>query len=316
MAVDKFFYFTFITGVLLWQSHCVYWICSAAKTRFLLGRNLGSVTNEESIRSHNRLTGHLKQLIEGSDTKKLFPTVKTYYIVTGLLFLMGAVLLYVMTGWQSAIFWGCIIAMLPYCLMQVRLHERRVERSKEGDILIQELLNNYQILNYNMQEAIECTAENMEGAPLGKQLYLQLAKGLRQAVTHKEVETLLSSFRYAFDTAWGNVLASNIVFAHLYGIKVDAALTDLLNCMTESRKSMEFGRRENHEARLMLIYLAPISFFLSIFFACRYFDFTVKQFFSYQFGTELGLKWFLAMATCYIFSLIIQGFLVKEKMDI
>jgi len=167
-----------------------------------------------------------------------------------------------------------------------------------------------------MAEALERTALSLEEEPLGKRLFLQLAKDLQNAVTRKEVEDRLTEFRYAFDTVWGNVLASNILFSHLYGVRVDGALKDLLSCMVQSRKAVEYSRRENHEARIMLVWLAPVSFFLSIFFACRFFDFTLMKFFSYQLGTALGLQWFFSMVLCYVISLLIHGFLAKEKMDI
>lgn len=316
MQINYLFYFTFIAGMTLWQFHSIYWVYSAVKTRFYLGRNLGSLTDEETLKSYGKIRTHMKQLIEGADAKGLFATVYSFYVITVVLFLSSSLFVFFITGWRSAPVWGMFFAILPYCFMHVRLHEKRVERSKEGDIIVQELLNNYLIHDCNMQEAIEITSRTMEDAPLGRQLYLQLAKGLQHAVTNREIENLLSTFRYAFDTAWGNVLASNIYFAHLYGIKVDAALNDLAICMTESRKSVEFGRRENHEAKIMLLFLAPVSYILSIFFACHYFNFTLAKFFFYQFGTKLGLQWFLSMVVCYVISLMIQSFLTKEKMDI
>ena len=316
MEMDKFCYVAFLAGVCFWQYPSVYWVLCMCKTRVHLSRNLGRLTDEEDLRRHGRVAKHVRLLIEGADAKKVFPTVRGFFWLCVLLLAGGTVILSMVLPLGTAFLSGLFLAMLPYVFLQVRLHEKRVERSKEGDILVQELLNYYQIYDYNMQEAIEQTALHLDAAPLGKRLYLELAKGLQHAVTKKEVEDVLLSFRYAFHTAWGNVLASNIFFAHLYGIKVDASLKDLLYCMIQSRKAIEYGRRENHEAKLMLLYLAPISFLLSVFFACRYFDFTIKKFIAYQFGTALGMQWFLAMVFCYVVSLLIQKFLAKEKMDL
>ena len=279
-------------------------------------RNLGRLTDEEDLRRYGKAAKHIKLLLDGADARKVFPTVGRFWFFSASLFGMGILLLRWITGVKTAVLGSLLLSLLPYGFLQVRLHEKRVERSKEGDLLVQELLNQYQIHDYNMQEAIEQTAVSLDGAPLGKRLYLELAKGLQHAVTKKEVEDVLLTFRYAFHTAWGNVLASNIFFAHLYGIKVDASLKDLLYCMTQSRKAVEYGRRENHEAKLMLLYLAPISYVLSVFFACRYFGFTIGKFFAYQLGTVLGMEWFLSMAFCYVISLLIHRFLAKEKMDL
>ena len=141
-----------------------------------------------------------------------------------------------------------------------------------------------------MKEAIEVTAVSLEDAPNGKRLLLHLSKGLQTAVSKDEVERLLYGFRYALDTAWGNVLAANIFFAYMYGIHVDAALEDLLASMTRSREVVEYGKRENNEARMILWYLTPISYVLSIVAACRYFGFTLTKFIQYQWGTALGLR--------------------------
>lgn len=316
MEIGNMLYLIFLCGLGLWQWNAVSWFFYAVKTRFFIRRNLRSITDDEALHQYGKIEWHLKLLIEGAEAEKIFIHPRNFLMISSILGVSSFCIFQWVISWQTAIFWAACVGFLPYSLLQARLHERRVERSKEGDILVQELLNNYQIHHYNMLDAVEQTAMHIDGAPLGKKVYLQLAKGMQSAVTKKEVEQILSSFRYAFDTAWGNVLASNIFFGYLYGIRVDAALSDLLQCMTQSRKAVEYGRRENNEARLMLLYLAPISFLLSIFFGCRYFDFTLKKFMTYQFGTQLGLQWFLTIMFCYVISLLVHRFLAKEKMDI
>ena len=316
MEQDKLFYLMFLAGVCLWQYPVIKWLFHVLRTRLYLQRNLGRVTQDLDFHCYGKLGQHIHLLIAGAEAQRVFPSVETFYMICAALFLGGYFVLRLIMSASLAVSGGIFLSLLPYSFLQVRLHEQRVERSKEGDILVQELLNQYQMNDYNMQTAIEKTSVSLEGAPLGKRLYLQLAKGLQQAVTKREVEDLLVTFRYAFDTTWGNILASNIFFAHLYGVRVDGSLHDLLRCMTQSRKAMEYGRRENHEAKLMLLYLAPVSYLLSIFFACRYFDFTIAKFFQHQLANALGLQWFCYMICCYVISLLIHRFLAKEKMDI
>lgn len=123
-------------------------------------------------------------------------------------------------------------------------------------------------------------------------------------------------FRYSIDTSWGNVLTANIYFAHVFGIKVDAALEDLVRTMNKSRQVVEHGRRENNEARLILKYLAPVSFLLSVACACRFFGFTLGKYMQYQFETAGGLQSFLIMVMLYAAGLMINAFFSREKMDI
>ena len=267
-------------------------------------------------RQHGRVHRHLQMLVVAAEAEKVIPSIAFFYLLSGGLSLFSALLFSLVISWSLALPWALMVGAIPYLILQSRLHERRVRRSLEGDLLVQELLNNYQICEYNMLEALEKTALTLQEAPLGKKLFLQLAKDLKNAVTRQEAEMILTEFKYACDTVWGNILASNILFAHLYGIRVDGALRDLLYCMMQSRKAVEYSRRENHEARLMLIWLAPMSFLLSIFFACYFFDFTLAKFFAYQLGTPLGLQWFFSMVFCYTVSLMVHRFLAKEKMDI
>ena len=314
--MNKVFYLLFLAGIMIETSPSSYWAWCACRTRFFMRRNLGKFGDEKALRTYGKAGTHIYMLIQAAEAEKYFTSVERFYLISMLLGLVPGLLFTLVVSWQTACLWGCFLFALPYLALQAQLHEKRVRRSREGDVLVQELLNYYQICDYNMTEALEKTALALKEEPLGKRLFLQLAKDLQNAVTKKEVEDLLAEFRYAFDTVWGNVLASNILFSHLYGVRVDGALKDLLHCMVQSRKAVEYSRRENHEARIMLVWLTPISFLLSIFFACRFFGFTLKKFFSYQLGTALGLQWFFTMLFCYVVSLLVHGFLAKEKMDI
>lgn len=314
--MNKFFYLLLLTGLVMAAYPSLYWIWCTCHTRLLMRRNFGRFGDEQTLKRYGKIGMHIRMLIQAAEAERCFATVEQFYLVTVLLGVIPGLLLSSILSWRISFLWSSFLTSLPYLILQVLLHEKRVRRSREGDVLVQELLNHYQICDYNMTEALEKTALSLKEAPFGKRLFLQLSKDLQNAVTKKEVEDLLAEFRYAFNTVWGNVLASNILFSHLYGVRVDGALKDLLYCMVQSRKTVEYSRRENHEARMMLIWLTPTSFLLSIFFACRFFDFTLGKFFSYQLGTPLGLQWFFSMVFCYMISLLIHGFLAKEKMDI
>ncbi|MBR3785204.1 MAG: hypothetical protein IKJ77_02215 [Firmicutes bacterium] len=314
--MNKVFYLVFLAGLTMLVHPSVYWLWCACRTRFRMRRKLGSFGDESSLKSYGKAGEYLRMLILAAEAERYFPTVERFCLISGLLGGIPGILFTLLVPWHTALLWGGFLTCMPYLMLQALLHEKRVCRSREGDVLVQELLNQYQICDYKMTEALERAALALEGEPLGKRLFLQLAKDLQNAVTKKEVEDLLAEFRYAFDTVWGNVLASNILFSHLYGVRVDGAMKDLLHCMVQSRKAVEYSRRENHEARMMLVWLTPVSFLLSIFFACRFFDFTLGKFFAYQLGTALGLQWFFSMVFCYVVSLLVHGFLAKEKMDI
>ncbi len=314
--MDKLFYGMFLGGMILCFHQSAYWLLAVIRIRFHLGRNLGEITSQPDMKSYGKVSRHLQMLIAAAEAERLFGDIKCFYGICGFLTGCGLAVFHIFLPWGKTLLFSLFAGLLPYFVLQVRLHGKRVSRSKEGDVLVQELLNQYQIFDYHMLTALEKTAEKIEGAPLGKRVLLQLAKDLQNAVTKKEVEEKMETFRFSFHTAWGNILASNIFFAHLYGLRVDGAMKDLLLSMTQSRKASQYGRRENHEAKMMLQYLTPVSYALSVFFACRYFDFTIGKFFAYQLGTSLGLQWFFTMLFCYITGLLIHGYFAREKMDI
>ncbi len=313
--MDKLICILFLTGVCLWQYPILYSVCMTFRSRLYIRRNLKAVT-DSGMRTRSPLGRHISMVIEGAEAGRIFTCLENFYAFSLALGAGGAFAVYLAAGPATAAAGGIFLTAVPYGVLTARLYSRRVTRSREGDILVQELLNNYKINGFNIREAIEITAAELDKAPGAKRLLLQLAKGLQKAVTKNEVEYHLAAFRYGIDTAWGNALSTSIFFAYLYGIRVDHALEDLLSSMIRSRQVVEHGKRENNEARLILKYLAPVSFLLTVAGACRYFGFTPAKFISYQFGTALGMQWFLIMIMMYGASLLLNVFLSREKMDI
>ncbi|MEE0741181.1 MAG: hypothetical protein U0M21_02700 [Emergencia sp.] len=309
-------YFLYLIGVAVWQYPVLYGVGIALRNRLMIRRNLRRLTARQKKKKYKSLDHYMRQLIDGAEAERWISAPEILYILTGISGVSAVLIGSFLGNFSMALLCGGFTAAMPYCILLVRLHERRVARSREGDVLVQELLNNYKIYDCNMKEAIEVTAVSLEDAPNGKRLLLHLSKGLQTAVSKDEVERLLYGFRYALDTAWGNVLAANIFFAYMYGIHVDAALEDLLASMTRSREVVEYGKRENNEARMILWYLTPISYVLSIVAACRYFGFTLTKFIQYQWGTALGLRWFILIMMLYSTGILLNGFFSKEKMDI
>ena len=316
MDAAVFIYALYFSGVILWQYGLLTALRGAVRNRLLIRRSLKQLTDSEDLKVRTPLGRQIQLLIEGAEAGRFFTSPEQLQAGSLVCGLGTAFVVAFLEEPAMALLCGAFAGAMPCCILLARLHARRVSRSREGDILVQEILNNYKIYDYNMKEAIEVTAATMEDAPEARRLVLQLAKGLQRAVTRREVEQVLSVFRYSLDTAWGNALAANILFACVYGIRVDAAMEDLLGGIVKSRQVVEHGKRENNEARMMLKYLAPVSFALSVAAACRYFDFTLGKFLRYQLGTALGLKWFLIMVMLYAAGVLINMFFSREKMDI
>lgn len=314
--VTGLIYVIFAAGVVLSQAELIRELFLGMGSRLRLRRDLKGLTENYGGRSGGRLTAHLWNLMDATDMTAFYGSAAMFMFISGCIFAGTFFAAYWLEGFAFSLLTACFCASLPYFAMRIRLNKKRVGSSREGDVMLRELVSNYKINNCNMKEAIEATAAALEDAPHSRKLLYDMARGFNRAYTEEEIKQVLFLFRYSLDTAWGNALASSIYFSHVQGMKVDRALEDLLASLTRSRRVVEFASRENNEAVLMLRYLAPASYLLSVLCACRFFGFTFEKFLRYQFGTPLGLQWFTIAACLYAAGVMINSWLSREKMDI
>lgn len=316
MNTIDYIYICYFTGVILWQFPAICDVYNMCRNRIIIKRNLRQYTDKSMFKTYGLLGRHIQMVISGASMEKHFTSPEVFFIVSLVASIGTAAIISMVQTLPMALVCGACAGMTPYLLIVIRLHDKRVSRSAEGDILIQELLSNYKIYDFNMKEAVEKTAFSIEGADNAKVLMIKLAKSLNTTATAQEVEKHLSQFRYAINTSWCNALASDIFFGHVHGIRVDVAMEDLQQSMLKGRRVREHGKRENNEAAVMIRYISPLCMLLSVAGACKFFGFTVKKYMSYQFGTALGLKWFLIMVILYICGFAICRLFSGEKMDI
>ena len=151
---------------------------------------------------------------------------------------------------------------------------------------------------------------------ISKRLLFSLSKGLNRGSTDVETARLLEEFRLSLQTSWGNILAANLWFALTTGTEITAALQDLADTMLQARKIDEYAGRENHEAAMILRYLAPLCYALTVIGAIFYFRLTPRQFFYYQFQTQTGLSWFVISLMLYVGGLLVYGFISRGRLDL
>lgn len=205
---------------------------------------------------------------------------------------------------------------IPILMLLCRLQTIRIENSKEGDIMVTDLIDNYKMNYFNMHQAIEVTAITIKEAPNSRKLLFNLSKGLNTASGGEEIRQLLKDFRFAIGTSWSGVMADNMYFALVSGIRVTDAMEDLKRTIEKARKVEEFSRRENNEGRLILKYMAPGCYLLTIAAAVNYFGLSLKEFLAYQFMTEAGMVWFTIALLTYGAGIVAKIFLSKNKLDI
>ena len=314
--MTRLIYLCFAIGVGLWQFPLVYYVFNSVKSRFILRQNLkrAAAGGDEPI--YRGIYLKLNKLIIATSMSRHLKKPEDVIYISLILGVGVGISTYFIGGMSMSLICGILALSLPTVLLLMRLNGKRIGSSREGDLMIQELLANYKVYDFNMKEAIEVTSRNLEGAPYCKSLLVDLINRLNKVFTKEEVEKVLDDFKYSLGTAWGNALASDIYFAQVHGIKVTESLEDLAQSITKSRQVVEHSRREHNEAHLMLKYLAPISYVLSVICACRFFGFTLSKFIIYQFTTGLGLQWFVITMVLYIVGLVMNSWLSNEKMDI
>lgn len=211
---------------------------------------------------------------------------------------------------------GIFAFSAPFLILLGRLQSIRIANSKEGDVMIAELLDNYKMNYFNMQQAIEVTAMNIKEAPRSRRLLFDLSKGLNTVSKKTEIKKLLDEFRFAIGTSWAAVMADNMYFALVSGVRVTEAMEDLIKTVEKARKAEEFARRENNEGKLMLKYMAPCCYLLTVAAGIKYFGLSPEEFIKYQFMTEPGMTWFIISLLTYSAGIAVRTFLSRSKLDI
>lgn len=263
----------------------------------------------------NMIYDHIRILLKitldmGTDrSMRAFAFVSIVPAVTVLFMLFGKISFYLTV---TAAF---VVGSLPYGILRLRLQQIRVNSSREGEILITELLENYKIYYCNMQRAIEASVATIEEAPNSRRLLFNLARGLNIAEKNR-IGSLLREFRMSINTSWGNILAYNMGFALTAGIEVTEALTDLADTVKRARRVDEFARRENNEAAMMLKYLVPAVYILTVAGGVGFFGLSPEKFLYYQFGTEAGLTWFTISLIIYVAGVLLNGCISRPKLDL
>ena len=241
---------------------------------------------------------------------RVFFAVSGLLSVTVMLILVGRVALWIHAAASI------MAAFLPYMLLRIRMENMRIAGSHEGERLLAELTENYKINYYNMKEAIDKTAISIRNAPGSQKILANLSRGLDRAGSERSMTKLLEEFSMSINTSWSNTLKNLMYFALVYGIRVDEALEDLTGTLKSAREVEEYSKRENNESVMMIKYLVPLTYLMTVYAGVEYFGLGTEKFLKYQFGTEVGATWFTIFIIVYIISYMANSFLSRNKLDL
>ena len=242
--------------------------------------------------------------------------VRAFMVISGALSLGSVMLLGARVPLRLACAAAVMSAFLPYLTLRIRMERIRVRSSHEGEILLSELTENYKIYYYNMREAIDRTAATIEDAPDSKKILMNLSRGLGRAGSELSITRLLNEFALSINTSWANTLKNLMYFSLAHGIRVDEALEDLSITIRRAREIQEYARRENNESNLMIKYMVPICYGLTVSAGVKVFGLGWQKFMHYQFETGEGLTWITISLLVYATSYIVNLYLSESKLDL
>ena len=313
MLINILLYVLLIAGLVLILSGMFKSVMYQMKLR---GNTKAITMKKKKEKTGDALTEHLYMLLAVTMGAKSRSAVNLFSFICGLIGLASYLLCSLFLPLKTCLIVMVACIFMPYIFLRTKLQQIRVNISHEGETLVTEILNNYKIQHYNIREAVEQTALTITEAPHSKKMMFDLAKNLNTAASAEETKAALDLFKYSIGTSWANILASNIYFAQVEGTKITNSLTDLTDAIMKARKAVEMNRRENTEGLMILKWMVPIGFVLTIIGADKFFDIPFKEFCYYQFQSPTGLNWFLGLVGMYIASIVISIFLSKSKMDI
>jgi len=302
-------YALLLTGVWLFLGrHIVHFI-----------RENNKISRFKSIQSEkpdSKFSSHISFLIRVTTGKEAKDSVFYFLILSVFLFLISFTVTAGLFG--ISIFFILIssfIGLLPYIYLRFKLKSIQLTGSYEAENLISELTSFYKISDFNMASAIDKTVEAIKGSPLSKKALFILSFRIKDYKDRKELKSSVDFFVSMFGTEWAVLLGMSIFESIANGTNVSVSLDSILSNLKEIKSSIEKDKRANYEAFTMVKFVIPVIYILSVFTCVKYFGFTLDKFFYYQFSTELGIKFFMAIAILSVIGFWSMYILSRPKFD-
>lgn len=273
--------------------------------RYEIKRDMEAIKN-------NKINLMLKATI-GLNTKYNIPL---FMLASFLVAFLVQLIMYKKIGLLMMLFISAMAFLLPYVILVVKLKISRIMKSNEGTVFVRELINAYGLTNNNMRAAIDYLAINMENAPNMKHVIIDLSKTLNFISDETYINECLDEFKYKVGSSWADMVALNMYFAIVKQVNVKEPLKDLLIVLDNSKIIKERLKRECNEGSIMISYVAPISYLLTVIAALGVFDFSLIKFLKYQFISGVGVKWFLIVVLTYVIGLLTKLYISDNKLDI
>ncbi|WP_240416486.1 hypothetical protein [Paenibacillus periandrae] len=240
----------------------------------------------------------------------------TFFLISGVLAFFS--LLFCIRSSQTvltSILTCSIAAGAPYLILLIKLRAIHVNSSYEADTLVTELISQYKLNYLNMVEAIDQTIIRLPRNLYTRKALFRLSLDIKECRNQTELEDIVKEFAFSVGTEWAILLSNNIYQAIAYRDDVREGLEDILNELIALKTVNETNKQNNSETFLIIKYVAPIAYVLSVYGLIHYLGFSTKKFISYQFYDPQGLQYFVYTLVCISGNFIIYYFIRRPKND-
>lgn len=266
-------------------------------------------------RKDGSIEKHLRQIFMVITNGKHLKEKMLFFIFLslGILAIMG-VILYKAFG-TSGIFIALIMSAMPYGYIRARLMIKQVTGSFEGEMLLDELINQYKICHCNIYNAIDLCVLSLNDTSLSKKALFQLAIKLHSYSGEKELREALNDFVANWNTVWSRMLADNIYNAVKEEINVLHGLENILSECKQINEFIEENKKDGIETEVIVKIICPLFFIVLLWMAKNMMGYSWQTIFTYEFLETRGLIIFTSLVFITGLNIIVFPVLGKQKYD-
>lgn len=301
-------YVLFIIGVLF---------ISADAFRFVV-KQIRNTIRGQYVVNKSKFYRHIERLILVTAKKNNIRNKTEIFLLSSLgIFVFFFLMLHLQgNNLITSVMLSTLLAAFPYAILRVKLHSMQLKGSYEGEEFLIELINQYKMNYFNIQETIDRTIDYLGKCPNSKRSLFKLSMQLKSCVVEQDYREALDVFVYSIGTEWAKMLSNNLLLAFTSGANVLLGLNDIMRECATVRENIERGKQENTEAFYMTRFLAPILYLGMFLFAVKYRDFTIPRFLESQFFTANGLKFFIGICITGFLNYFLAMLIRRPKFDI
>lgn len=269
---------------------------------------------KQSNQRDNKVYSHIKRLVFVNFSSQQSMFVNGFIAITLAIFLISMYLT-IKVGVIYSLTISLLFASIPYFALLIRRRYIRVSVSYDAEVIITELTNQYKINSNNMIKALEGTIRTISDTQVSKKIITKLAIRVKEYSNEDELQMAIDEFVYSVDTEWAKMLANNLYLSINSGLDVTNSLEDIVKELIIAKSNFEKTDRMNNENVMVGKYLTPLLYIGSVYLAVDYFDYTVKEFFYYQFKSSSGINYFVVIVILTVININFMYYIKNRKFD-